>query len=299
MSEENQPDKHGPDQVSGKTENTPATDSSKGGGPQKEQAPKASATANAVSHAHRISPWRWPLTFMVLGFLAFAAYWITVSETTSLFKSGKSKIRDISEKASIAAGTFSSSQISQSFLSQLPARIEEGGNHLEVANFESVETFRSESQKRIAWDYVDLGTSVAEIRVPVTYRYHIQLEDDWQMTVHDNVCFVTAPKLRPTQPPAIHTHRMEKFTARGLLRFDSNEGISELTRSITPTVRMYAGDSQHIALVKDSARKGVARFVQKWLLDNGYWATNRVNRIIVAFPDEVAAEPTLLPASTE
>lgn len=268
-----------------------------------ENNPPASAPITQVSPSTPIAPvshpWRWPVTFMVLGILGLIAYWITINQTTRAIKSGADAVGNIGEKAAEALSEFSTTTISQTFMSQLPVRIEEGGTQLEVASFNSVESFRSESHQFALWDYVDLGTTTSEVRVPVTYRYHIVLDDRWEMSINDDVCFVTAPELRPTQPPAIHTDKMEKHSSRGWLRFDSKESLEELTRSITPTVRIYAGDDKHIALVKDTARKGIANFVRKWLLENGHWGTNQVNRIVVAFPDEVTTEPGILIESAE
>lgn len=249
-------------------------------------APLVSATP--VSHPHH--PWRWPVTLMVLAMLAFAGYWITIKETTSIFKGGAKKASEVGDMLSGAADTFNTQQISQSFLSQLPTKIEQGGDQLEVANYEAVESFRSESQRKLAWDKIDLGTTVSEVRVPVTYRYHVLLSDKWNLEVHDNICFVTAPRIRPTQPPAIHTHRMEKFASRGWLRFDSMESMEQLQRTITPTVISYAADDKHIALIKDSARKGIAGFVKNWLLDQDYWNTNSITRIIVSFDGEETSD---------
>lgn len=289
MSDDAERDKAGPE-TSGSTESNVPEQPGSGVVP----APGAAVVGQRIHHS---SPWRWPVTFMVLGLIGLAAYWITVSQTMSLFKGGRNKVSEVSEQVGKALDTFSSAQISQSFLTQLPTRISAGGNQLEVASFESTESFRSESSKRIAWDYLNLGTTVAEVRVPVTYRYHVQLEDTWKLDVKDSVCVVTAPRIRPTQPPAIHTHRIEKFSSRGWLRFDSQDALDELMRTITPTVRMYAGDNQHIALIKDTARKSIARFVQKWLLDNNYWSTNMVNTIIVSFPDEITEDTHLIEKS--
>lgn len=244
---------------------------------------------SAPSHGHS-HPWRWPITLMVFGILAFGAYWITVNETTSIFKSGAKQATRIKDSVVQAADSFESQNIAQSFLSQLPAKIEHGGDQLEIASFEAVESFRSESRRKVAWDVIDLGTTVSEIRVPVTFRYHVLLSDDWKLEVHNNICFVLAPEIRPTQPPAIHTDRMETFSTRGWARFDSDESMDQLVRTITPTVMEYAGDEKHKALVKDTARKGVATFVRNWLLDQQFWNTNAISRIIVTFNDEETLE---------
>ena len=243
------------------------------------------------SAQHSIShPWRRPITLMIFGFLAFGAYWITISETTSLFKTGSKKAEKIKDSVVKAADTFESQNIAQSFLSQLPGKIEHGGDQLEIASFQAVESFRSESRRKVAWDVIDLGTTVSEIRVPVTFRYHVLLSDDWNLEVHNNICFVSAPKIRPTQPPAIHTDRMETFSSRGWARFDSVASMDQLVRTITPTIKEYAGDEKHKALVKDSARKGIAKFVRNWLLDQQIWNTNAISRIVVTFNDEETLE---------
>ena len=47
--------------------------------------------------------------------------------------------------------------------------------NLEVATTHQVEVFERIDTKRLLWGWIDLGTNVALLRVPVTYRYHIKL----------------------------------------------------------------------------------------------------------------------------
>lgn len=269
---------------------------------QKVTSVSKSETVVPKSHSKAGNPWRWPVAFMFLGLLAFAAYLVTINKASGLLGFGSNQADKIKESISQAAETFATEQISQTFLSQLPNRISQGGDKLEVASYQSVESFRSESQKRIAWDFIDLGTTVMEVRAPVTYRYHVLLSDEWNLEIHNNICFVTAPKIRATLPPAIHTDGMEKYSSRGWGRFDSKESMEALQRSMTPTVMEFAGDKKHISLVKDTARKGIAIFVRNWLLDQEYWDTNKINKIIVSFNDEITSESdstNLIPISEQ
>ena len=74
--------------------------------------------------------------------------------------------------------------------------------------------------------------------------------------------------------------------------------MAELEKSITPTLRLYAGDKRHMDLVREECRKTVGQFVRDWLLKENQWRTDRFHAIKVIFPDEVegkaaVVEPTI------
>jgi len=141
-----------------------------------------------------------------------------------------------------------------------------------------------------------LGTTVAEIRVPVSFRYHLRLSDPWRLAARDQVCLVLAPRIRPSLPPAIHTAEMERRAESGWARFDKNDQLDELERSMTPTLEQRARDPAHVQLVREACRQSVAAFVKKWLLREGQWRSDRFTSIVVVFPDEasVSADQELL-----
>ena len=105
---------------------------------------------------------------------------------------------------------------------------------LELAKVTATETFRSEDERTYGfkWFEVDAGTTITEIRVPVTYRYHLRMRDAWQLSVTNNVCIVHAPEIRPSQPPAIHTDKMEKSSDEGWARFNAEEQMAKLDENI-------------------------------------------------------------------
>src|SRR5204863_7545034 len=135
------------------------------------------------------------------------------------------------------------------------------------------------------------GKTVSEIRVPVTYRYHLRLSDPWQLDVLGQSCIVFAPRIRASLPPAIHTDRMEKNSEAGWGRFNAREQMTDLEKSITPTLSQYASDGKHTALAREQCRKTVAEFVKTWLLKEDHWRTDRFRTIKVIFADETNAVP--------
>lgn len=222
---------------------------------------------------------RWPIAFVLVILLAYLAY------------------RDFLNTASDAAGTMMtaagdaakgllSGNVTETFLSSIPEFDPDGSGNLEVATLSATETFSRSNEKKILWDHFSLGVTTSEIRVPVTYRYHLRLNDPWEIVIDGSVCIVRAPPVRPSLPPAIHTHRMEKLTQSDWLRFDDSDQMAELERSITPTLTTYAVDERHYGLVKENARRAVEDFVRMWLLREDQWGSERVQAIHVVFPDE-------------
>ena len=184
------------------------------------------------------------------------------------------------------AGKFSQQHITETFLSVLPTLARTAGGTLELASATSVETFRREDEKTVAWDLIYLGKTISEISVPVTYRYHVVLRDPWRLEISGSTCVVHAPAIRPTLPPAIHTDKMLKRSDAGWARFDAREQMAELERSLTPRLARTAGDPRRLALAREECRKTVAEFVRDWLLREDHWRKDRFTAIEVVFADE-------------
>ncbi|HOX55752.1 MAG TPA: hypothetical protein P5205_09015 [Candidatus Paceibacterota bacterium] len=186
------------------------------------------------------------------------------------------------------ARNFMTGNITHTFRESLPRITSTKGDILELAVFRCDETFKRTDEKWAGWGWVYLGTTVAEIRVPVSFRYHLRLSDPWRLAARDQVCLVLAPPIRPSLPPAIHTAEMERRAESGWARFDKNEQLETLERSMTPLLEQRAGDSAHLQLVREACRHSVAEFVQKWLMREGQWQKDKFTSIVVLFPDEAA-----------
>ncbi len=117
--------------------------------------------------------------------------------------------------------------------------------------------------------------------------------------MRDGVCFVRAPRIRPSQPPAIHTGGVEKRIEGSWLRFDEDEVMEELERSLTARLVARAASPDTINIVRETCRRRVAEFVREWLLAEDQWGSGRIVAVEVAFADEITDETdNVLPVPT-
>jgi hypothetical protein len=240
---------------------------------------------------------RWPAVVLALGLTGYLA----VHEMARMAREGgqaaTEAVHEIGESAVDIAAAFRTGTITSTFVSAIPSFAPDSGARLELAAFEAVEILRRTDELRVGWDLVSLGTTVTEIRVPVTYRYHLRLDEPWRLEVDGQACVVHAPRIRPTLPPAIDTGGMEKYSTSGWLRFNEDEQMEELERGITAALSERAADSAHLELVRERCRREVAEFVRSWLLMEDHWRSDRFRSVTVIFADEAAAEPSSLPST--
>jgi hypothetical protein len=236
---------------------------------------------NGNPWARVLVSWRWPLVALVVVALAAVG---ARQAWRALRSSQQAAVEAIGEIASIAE-RFQTGTITTTFVAAIPRLVQEG-TKLEIAAFEATETFSQSDERRVLWDLVPLGTAVAEIRVPATYRYHVRLDEPWRLEVRDHSCVVHAPQIRPTLPPAIHTDRMQKRSEQSWLRFDGDEQMAELERKLTPLLERRATDPDNIDLVRETCRRRVAEFVRNWLLAEDHWRSDRFRSVTVVFADE-------------
>ncbi len=241
-------------------------------------------------HAARTFPWTAAIFAMVLvifGAFALVAYLRTLSNVGHVASRGADAALHLATNASTIAEKFRTGRITHTFRESIPEVTSTRGDILELATSRSEETFTRSDEKRAAWDWIYLGTTVAEIRVPVTFRYHLRLSDRWQLAARDHVCLVIAPPIRASLPPAIHTDAMEKHAESGWARFDKLHLLAELERGMTATLEKRAMDEAHLSLVREACRQSVAAFVRNWLMREDHWRKDRFTAIVVRFPDEV------------
>lgn len=237
---------------------------------------------------------RWPLLLLALALVAFLAFRETLDRGERAVQATAEAVDQAAVRATeLAVGLaegFRSGTINETFRSYLPTVDRSRSGLLEVGSLEMVETFERSDERRVLWDAVSLGTTVSEIHVPVTYRYHVRLDGEWRLEVDEHTCRVIAPAIQPTLPPAIHTEGLEKRSEEGWLRFDGEEQLDTLQQSITPRLRQMAGDPRHVDSVRDAARHTIAEFVRGWLLAENHWGGERFRMIQVIFADEQQSE---------
>ncbi len=227
--------------------------------------------------------WRWPIALLLgllLALLFFA--WMGWQTQRTLGRAAT----QLADEAKEIAERFSSTHITETFISSIPQIAGDGAGRLEVASLTITERIERSDEKHLFWEMIPLGKTAVEIEVPVTYRYYLRLNDGWNLHYDEHHLTVEAPILRPSLPPAIHSHRMRKRQQADWLRFDADQQMDELERSLTPSLTSLARDSGHLDLVRDQARRTVARFVQIWLFYEGQWKEERFDSITVVFADE-------------
>ncbi len=240
---------------------------------------------------------RWPAVVVLLGLLAL----LGVRQITHGGREAALAAVDrLGTTAVDIAERLRSGHITTTFTASIPKLEKGGGTRLELAAFEATELFTREDERTVLFDLFSLGSTISEIRVPVTYRYHLRLRDPWRLEVFEDrqECLVHAPAIRASLPPAIHTDRMQKRSQRGWLRFDAREQMEALERSITPTLQERAEHPDHIELVRERCRQRVAEFVRGFLLREDHWRRDRFLAIRVVFADEDTGQapetPTLI-----
>ncbi len=109
------------------------------------------------------------------------------------------------------ARNFMTGNITTTFRESIPQISSTQGDVLELAVFRCDETFKRTDEKWAGWGWVYLGTTVAEIRVPVSFRYHLRLSDPWRLVARDQVCR-GAGAGDPPQPAAGDSHQRHGAT---------------------------------------------------------------------------------------
>jgi len=234
----------------------------------------------------------WPLTVIVVALLAYLAYLKSCETVSQTGQIARETVKGVEDAAAGIAESMLTGSITTTFIQTLPKLVAEGGLKLELAAYESEEIFERSNDKRLLWDLIPLGTTVTEIRVPVTYRYHLRLDDPWLLQVQGHTCVVQAPIVRPTLPPALHLDRMERRSEQGWLRFNAEQQMRELETSIIPSLNARASNQDHLNLVREQCRVKVAEFVRTWLLHEDHWREDRFSAVIVIFADELLAAAT-------
>lgn len=232
--------------------------------------------------------------------------WLALTLIAALLIGGILAWKFIAESARVvhAAGdwlhrlgeSLESRSVEETFREIVTRVISTEGEVLELATIETVETFTRSDSRSLFGDLLYLGTTISEIRVPVVYRYHLLLSEDWHLEIQEGECRVKAPAPRPSLPPAIRTDGMEKKSASGWLRFNAAENLAQLEKDLTPRLEQRAGDARHLDMAREANRQSVAAFVRKWMLQDHPERANL--RIEVTFPDEPAgakARPQVQP----
>ena len=253
--------------------------------------PESPAPAPAIprNSASRWAPWRWPLVVLLLSILVVAAFLATLDRFLDAGERIARAPGELAGRIGRMASGFLTGDVTQRLLSSIPAHEELGAGRLEVAVATTVETVSRSDEQRALWDLVPLGKTEVEIRVPVTWRWYLPLDDGWSATIDSGLLAIVAPNPKPSLPPAIHTDGIERRVQSDWLRFDAEDRLRALERELTPLLASRAGDKQHRELAREPARRTIERFARLWYArqDPG---GKPLRAIVVRFADEPQKE---------
>ena len=133
--------------------------------------------------------WRWPVVILSLGFMALIAflYSLNAAKNTTIgtAKEIRETVKEVGDAAITIAENFQQAKITETFVENLAEVSDTGEGNLMVATMKNTKTFKRTEKLTILWDSVSLGTTVTEIKVPATYRYHIRLSEPWKLEVRE------------------------------------------------------------------------------------------------------------------
>ncbi len=158
------------------------------------------------------------------------------------------------------------------------------GGLLEVSKISAEERFDSTTNHTVLG--VPVGRTVAQVRVPTVYRYHIPLAKDWNILLSGSNLLVVAPPVRPSLPVAIDTGKLESFSSGLWSPITGANAVNELQRTITDRLGEKAASQALVLLQRETARQTVGEFVHKWVVDQSRWKGLEPPTVFVFFADE-------------
>ncbi len=158
------------------------------------------------------------------------------------------------------------------------------GGLLEVSTIRAEERFDSTTSHTVLG--VSVGRTVAQIRVPTVYRYHIPLAKEWNVRLSGNTLVVLAPPVRPSLPVAIDTGRLESFSSGIWSPITGADAVASLQTSITARLAEKAKSERLVLVQREAARQTVEEFVGKWIVGQTRWKDLDRPNVFVFFEDE-------------
>lgn len=275
------------------------TEDGSGNGERRLEAGTAGASRGAeiASALRRLPASFWVfLTLVAAGLFVYLTFLRQVERTVDKTTGTVDKVVEAAKDAAVGiAKLFRPEEVIRTFHEWRELTVRSGtGSHLEIATAEATESFSRTTNFEVLGKRLPLSTNVSEITVPATYRFHIDLNDEWRLTPDGKRLLVRAPRVRPTLPVAFDTAKVEKKTSNGWTRWDADDDLAELEKGITEQLAGRAASPETLAKIEDQGRLAVARFVRTWLLSREAWGEGRFEEIVVVFEGEEET-PDVLP----
>jgi hypothetical protein len=155
-----------------------------------------------------------------------------------------------------------------------------------VGTIVTTEVIEKATENKLLGGWIDLGTTISEIQVGVTYRYHVLLSGSWEVIIKKGVAHVKVPAIEATLPVSIHTDQMKKRTEAGWLKFDAAEHLEDLEKNLTLLLNQRAMQENKLSLLEPKAKEVLENFVKKWILTEDIKKAN-IQSVKIYFNTEV------------
>lgn len=212
--------------------------------------------------ARRASP-LWPVAAVVIALailLVGSGLWVFHSLRKipgELAAGGQSVVHELRE----VARAFHTGTVRHIFLSY--ATSIEGTAYLQVATLRQTEIYELEDRASTLWGALELPAVAVRATAPVEYTYHVDLHGEWHFELRNGRVMVLAPPLRFNRP-AIDASRIEYEVRQGSRLRDERAVLTRLKQELTGRSVLQA--SKNVALVRETSRRQVQRYVEGWLL---------------------------------
>lgn len=161
------------------------------------------------------------------------------------------------------------------------------GGLLETATMRMGEDFYKSDAR--TWWGLYLGNTVSHIQVAAVYRYGVPLQDNaWRVATRGSMAVVVAPLLRPSLPVAVDTSTWREKTENGWARFDKQDQLDDLRQGLSAELAERAADEHRVALARETSRRTIAEFAERWILaHDSTWTPGVFSAVKVYFDDEL------------
>jgi hypothetical protein len=243
------------------------------------------------------SAWPKATAWMVIVFLFLASSIYVFRSLRNLPGEILDKTGSTVDKASQAlrdiAAAFSQGTVTTSFVSYATSLY--ANHYLQFATLKQREVFTRTDEASTGFGYIPLPDVVIEAHAPVEYTFYIDFNARWDMLLRDNVVYVLAPSIQFNEPSVNASEITYEVKKGGLFR-NTQQAKENLKKSIMPMVQWRA--KENVSLVRETGRKEVADFVEKWLVKS--FTDGNKYPVKVFFADETLPEDLqVLPKATD
>lgn len=168
---------------------------------------------------------------------------------------------EVLDSARKLAESFKTGTIKTKFFSY--ATKVKGSSKMQVVEVKQIEVFSRKDSKAYFWDLVKLPEVEVDIRIPVTYTYYVDLNEEWNFVLEGQTVKVYVPDLK-YNTPAPDISKMEIREKRSVFRLVEDDMKKQVMEGITKELEKRAGKNMDNLNIRATARESIKEFVETW-----------------------------------